>query len=373
MEIRAPQAVAANAALNPNESNPRTLNWQLGQLLQARVMSASEGRIVLDIAGQRLTADTQLALQPGTQLTLKVSALKPQPVLTPQNQNPLIMQAYDAIRVRLVQQQGWGALLPALKSTASMPGASAELISQLLQDLPTPAQISQPAGLSQAIQNAGLFWEAALLMQGKAGPRDLKAGLLRLWQALREGGAQAIADHPDALAAAPPIPAAAPQSQLPAGDESALTANDLLMRTQAFLARLELAQLSAVVEQAQGQLTWLLELPVLRHDDQVDIWQLRIGREAPLLTLASPSAWRVELAYALPELGAGHIWLTLQEQQVSVLFWCEQAHVTTRLTPYLPRLREMLTAQGLQVANLACRIGNPPQEQAPPRLMDVRV
>jgi hypothetical protein len=371
MEIRAPQAVAASTALNPNEPKLHTLSWQLGQLLQARVMSASEGRVVLDLAGQRLTADTQLVLQPGTQLTLKVSALTPQPVLTLQNQNPLIMQAYDAIRLRLVQQQGWGALLPALQQTASMSGASTERVAQLLQDLPTPAQISQPAGLSQAIQSTGLFWEAALLMQGKAGTRDLKAGLLRLWQALREGGAQANADHPDALAAAPPTPASAPQSQLPAADEPTLTANDLLMRTQALLARLELAQLSAVVEQAQGQLTWLLDLPV-RHEDQVDIWQLRIRREAPVVTLASPSAWRVELAYALPELGAGHIWLTLQDQQVSILFWCEQAHATTHLTPHLPRLREMLTAQGLQVANLACRIGEPPQEQAPARLMDVR-
>lgn len=371
MEIRAPQAVAPSAALNPNEAKLRTLNWQLGQLLQARVINVSEGWVQLDLAGQRLTADTQLALQPGEILTLKVSALKPQPVLTLQNQNPLIAQAYDAIRVRLVQQQGLGALLPALKQTSPMPGAAAELATQLLQNLPTPAQISQPAGLLQAIQSAGLFWEATLLTQGKGAPRDLKAGLLRLWQALREGRAEAIADHVSSVAAAPPMPGAAPQPQLPGGDEPALTANDLLARIQASLARLELAQLGAVVEQAQGQLTWLLELPV-RREDQVDIWQLRISREAPTIPAASTPAWRVELAYALPELGAGHIWVTLQDQQVSILFWCEQASATTRLTPYLPQLRQELTAQGLQVANLACRIGKPPQEQAPPRLMDVR-
>jgi len=110
----------------------------------------------------------------------------------------------------------------------------------------------------------------------------------------------------------------------------------------------------------------------VRRDEQVDVWQLRISREQPAEPAQGVPTWRVELAYALPALGEGQIWLSLQDQQVSILFWCEQAHATTRLTPYLPRLREELAAQGLQVANLACRIGKPPQAQAPPRLMDVR-
>ncbi len=347
-------------------------SWQLGQLLQARVMSAHAGRIELDVAGQRLTADTPLALQPGQILTLKVSALEPQPTLTVQGQTGLIAQAYEAIRVRMVQQQGLDALLPALKSTSPAAIEVAELAAQLLQNLPTPAQLGQPDGLTQAIQSAGLFWEAALLMQGKAGPRDLKAGLLQLWQVLRQEGAQASIDPPDTAAASlPPMPGLAPQSQPPSGNEGVLTADDLLARTQAALARIELAQLGAVVEQAQGQLTWLLELPVLR-DEQVDVWQLRIGREKMAESAQDASTWRVELAYALPVLGEGQIWLSLQDQQVSILFWCEQAHATTCLTPCLPRLREELAAQGLTVSHLGCRIGKPPQTQAPPRLMDVR-
>jgi len=174
MEIRAPSAVAPGAALNsagPQSSMP---SWQLGQLLQARVMSAHAGRIELDVAGQRLTADTPLALQPGQILTLKVSALEPRPTLSVQNQAGLIAQAYEAIRVRMVQQQGLDALLPALKSTSPAAAEVAELAAQLLQNLSTPAELGQPDGLTQPSRVPASFWEAALSMQGKAGPRDLK-------------------------------------------------------------------------------------------------------------------------------------------------------------------------------------------------------
>jgi len=48
------------------------------------------------------------------------------------------------------------------------------------------------------------------------------------------------------------MPGLAPQSQPRSGNDGPLTADDLLARTQAALARIELAQLGAVVEQAQG-------------------------------------------------------------------------------------------------------------------------
>ncbi|MBX9755856.1 MAG: flagellar hook-length control protein FliK, partial [Pseudomonadaceae bacterium] len=82
------------------------------------------------------------------------------------------------------------------------------------------------------------------------------------------------------------------------------------------------------------------------------------GAKDPAETL-----WRVELAFDLPPLGPLQVQAQLARGSVSSQLWAELPSTANLIASELNHLRERLTDAGLNVGELACRQGTPPQGQ----------
>jgi hypothetical protein len=264
---------------------------------------------------------------------------------------------------------------------------------QIYRDLSDSHQAATARGLQQAIRDTGLFLESKLAQLTRGGSAELgtdfKAALLRLQALLnatpRPTTAPAgAAPPPHAAATSHPVP---PLSGLPLQAQAAsaptlarvalasIALNELQQQTEGSLARLQLNQLASVPDSAETQPNWLLELP-LRHQAQVDLFHLRIGREAAAHTENAETGqpWVVNLAFDLPGLGPVQARVAVLGEQVSTTFWAEQASTTQAFHNHLETLRQNLQQAGLGVGDLVCRTGQAPQPPTGPRapLMDTR-
>ncbi|MBD3669943.1 MAG: flagellar hook-length control protein FliK [Gammaproteobacteria bacterium] len=199
-----------NALLNLNNAGSSRMRagWQVGQLLKAMVVSVDrQGTPTLEINGHRVQAQAQgqaqanQAMRAGQTLQLEVVRAGDQPllrVLNPAaNRGEVISRG---ARESLPQQQPLPQVLRALTQLAdSANGENAQqlraLSRQILDQLPQLQQLRTGSAVKQAVEDSGSFLESRLRQlsqQGSTSPeaqaqlgRDLKAGLLRLLQAIR--------------------------------------------------------------------------------------------------------------------------------------------------------------------------------------------
>jgi hypothetical protein len=75
------------------------------------------------------------------------------------------------------------------------------------------------------------------------------------------------------------------------------------------------------------------------------------------------SLWRVELAFDLEPLGPLQVQAQLLQGSLSSQLWAERPATASLIDHELRHLRERLLAAGLNVGELACRQGKPPQGQ----------
>ncbi|NOY62000.1 MAG: flagellar hook-length control protein FliK [Gammaproteobacteria bacterium] len=171
----------------------------------------------------------------------------------------------------------------------------------------------------------------------------------------------------------------APVLQQPLVRMLPLLMGQLMEQVEGALARIQVNQLSTL--QADGSAANLLtvELP-LQHKERTDLLQIRFQRERNGGNGADDDKetprWSALVALDLPQLGPLYARVSVVGEQVSTLFWAEQAATVTRLNGYLDELRCGLHAAGLDVAELRCRQGKPPQPGAPEHgtaLLDVNV
>ncbi|MEK1907549.1 MAG: flagellar hook-length control protein FliK, partial [Pseudomonas sp.] len=71
--------------------------------------------------------------------------------------------------------------------------------------------------------------------------------------------------------------------------------------------------------------------------------------------------WRVDLAFDLVPLGPLQVQAQLLRGSFSSQLWAEQSSTANLIDHELPHLRERLLAAGLEVGELSCRQGMPPQ------------
>ncbi|MCF6755220.1 flagellar hook-length control protein FliK [Stutzerimonas balearica] len=277
--------------------------------------------------------------------------------------------------------QGMGNNLPEnLRST----------VSQLLGLVPDVEQLGDPKTLAQTLSASGVFLEARLLagLTGSA-PADVKALLLRLLAQLPtqptstpQLAAQSGAGFGQAL------PAFARQAlgalgqanaqqlalnfplgaRLPAGMEEEADLEMLLKLAAAAVSRLQTHQLSSLAQthvtpDGSQLTTWQLELPMRDRQDVVPL-QIKLQREAPARENSKEQPeplWRVELAFDLAPLGPLQVQAQLQRGCLSSQLWAERASTASLVSAELEHLRERLLSAGLQVGQLDCRQGTPPQ------------
>ena len=394
-----------------NASNVTTLTQldtskvPVGTLLQGKVLTnqllapASYRALVSLLnsaqAGSILTIDSPRPLPVGSLLSARVQgdqSLQFVPLSGRQDQLNIAQQ--------LLTQQGRQASLPgllnALQQMASDPSGNGELrasAERVLANLPDARQLGDGKALAQALNNSGTFLEAKLLGGlGASVATDLKAQLVRLV-------AQAQANAP----ASPILASAAMAPVLPAMARSALGMLDrvsprqqpgsfplpsrllqamehegdlqqLLRLAAAAISRLQSHALSSLqqsgtLENGNLQTTWQTEIPV-RHGQEFIPLQVKMQREETPQQQADrqreqqdplQALWRIDLAFDLAPLGPLQVQAQLLQGRLSGQLWAEREYTARLIDSQLGALRDRLLARGVDVGDLECHPGIPPQ------------
>lgn len=381
----------------------------VGTLLQGKVESREQiaqlktqqalYRVVVNLlntslSGSKLSVETPLPLPIGSLLTAQVQgsqALNFLPLSGRLDQLVLGQQ----LAAQQSRQGSLEGLFKGLQGMAQQDGLPTELrtsIDKLLGMLPDGKQLGSAEGLAKAMEQSGVFLEAKLLSgQTQNLPQDLKASLLRLvaqlLPTLPGGGPMPSASAGGALAQAMPafvrnalgalgqaglrqqaMSFPLPSRLLQSMDEEA-DLEALLKLAAAAVSRLQTHQLSSLAQSQvtpEGNLltTWQLELPMRNQHDVVPL-QVKLQREEPGNTgnkkEQKETLWRIDLAFDLDPLGPLQVQAQLLRGSLSSQLWAERADTAHLIDQELDNLRQRLLGTGLEVGELSCRQGMPPQ------------
>ncbi|MNZ99892.1 Flagellar hook-length control protein FliK [compost metagenome] len=166
-----------------------------------------------------------------------------------------------------------------------------------------------------------------------------------------------------------PLPSRLLQSQDGEGD-----LEHLLRLAAAAISRLQSHQLAGLeqtgmTEEGRLQTTWQLEIPMRNGQDIVPL-QVKLQREDPPprehkdqpaeREIRQP-LWRVDLAFDLEPLGPLQVQAQLVRGSLSSQLWAERPYTASLIEQHLGSLRAQLLAAGLNVGELGCHLGKPPQ------------
>ncbi|ATE76448.1 flagellar hook-length control protein FliK [Pseudomonas frederiksbergensis] len=352
------------------------------------------------LSGSTLSIDSPTPLRIGTLLSALVQdtqTLKFVPLSSRQEQLAVTQQLVS-------QQSRQGSLDGLIRVLQNLPPSdqtSSDLraaVDKLLAGLPDVQQLSTPKGLAQALANSGLFLEAKLLTgQNPTLAPDMKGDLLKLIAQLTPGlpantnltaiiAANTLAQAMPSFVrnalgmlgqvSAKPSPTSFPlPERLLQSAEGEDDLEHLLRLAAAAVSRLQSHQLSSLEQTgvtSDGRLmsTWQLEIPMRNLQDIVPL-QVKFQREeAPEKEQPrerrderepKQPLWRVELAFDMEPLGPLQIQAQLIKGSLSSQLWAERPYTASLIESNLAALRERLLASGLNVGDLDCHLGTPPQ------------
>jgi flagellar hook-length control protein FliK len=127
--------------------------------------------------------------------------------------------------------------------------------------------------------------------------------------------------------------------------------NDLVKQFDSALARVQMNQLASLPQDEPAKQIWQFELPLL-HDKQVDLFQVRIKREANPSTEDPTVVWKLTLQMNLAPLGPMRVELRLQGKALASTIWSERRETYKRIESHLPRLQQGFEQAGLEVTEL---------------------
>lgn len=373
-------------------------------------------------AGAVLSLESARPVTPGSLLTAVVDnsgALR----VTTANQQIYQLDLLQGMRTSLQNQAPAEPMLRMLDKLASMPDLPPLLqtsMRQVMAHVATPEHLSSTTGVAQAVRQSGLFLEASLqqlqqalgagrssqssdevasstqqsqlpplsrllpLLSSLATPpgaeplpgADFKASLITLLITLQQhlppDASKALTLPPgpwqQAMTVKPgmfPLPSRAVQAFNDAPD-----LGSLLRLTAALLSRIQHHQFQSMGQtqtftDGSSQTVWQLDLP-LRDGQQFTHVQMRIQRDqsAPDERQAEQAAqWEIRLAFNLEHLGPLQAIARLYKGRVSSEFWAEQPSTLQLVNRELDQLRDRLLTRGLEVGDLSCHHGSPPEPQ----------
>ncbi|AQZ96195.1 hypothetical protein BVH74_16185 [Halopseudomonas phragmitis] len=392
-----------------------------GSLIQARVLSqqplpaqAEQARFALLVrllqggaSGALLSLVSSRALEPGSLLTAQVGAAGELRVVGSQTQQ-LQLGLMQGLRDSFMAQGSAAPLLRLLENlSAQPPAAGRELqpaMRQVLEQISNLSQLNSEAGVNRAIRQSGIFLEAdlarlatALGSKGDNLPplnkllpllasmtpasdapalpgSDLKLALLNLLTQIQR---QLPGAHLPPLLPPPgpwqALPAVRPglfplPNRVLSNLAEAPDLGSLLRLTAALLARIQHQQFQSLGQtqsfaDGSSQTVWQLDIP-LRDGQQFQHVQVRIQRDDPAPNRKAQELqpqWEIRLAFDLDQLGPLHCISRLKAGRVSSEFWTEQPLTLALLEQELGHLRTRLLGKGLEVAELSCHAGLPPE------------
>jgi len=411
LAITVQQAIASSIA---TLTRLDTAQLPVGTLLQGKVLTAQalpqatgQPAVYRSLVSLLNTALSGSTLSIDSPQPLRIGSLLSAMVQGSQTLNfvPLSgRQEQLAITQQLATQQNRQAsltgLIDALQNLPPSDDTSSDLqaaVSKLLAGLPDVQQLSTPKGLAQALANSGLFLEAKLLNGDNPSlTPDMKGNLLRLIAQMTPGlpantslnaviAANTLAQALPSfvrnalgtlgqVSAKPqpggfPLPSRLLQSLAGEGD-----LEHLLRLAAAAVSRLQSHQLSSLeqtglTDDGRLQTTWQLEIPMRTLQDVVPL-QVKLQREDPPEKEQSEKReerepkqqlWRVELAFDLDPLGPLQVQAQLTQGRLSSQLWAERPYTASLIESHLGGLRERLLSCGLEVGDLDCHLGTPPQ------------
>jgi hypothetical protein len=352
------------------------------------------------LSGNTLSVDSPQPLRIGTLLSAQVQdthTLKFVPLSSRQEQLAVTQQL-------LSQTSRQGSLDGVFKFLQNLPPANQTpsdlraAVDKLLAGLPDVQQLSTPKGLALALAGSGAFLESKLLSgQNPALAPDMKGDLLKLIGQLTP--ALPASTHLGAIIAANTLAQSLPSfvrnalgmlSQVSAKPsptsfplpERTLQSADgeddlehLLRLAAAAVSRLQSHQLSSLEQTGvthDGRLmsTWQLEIPMRNLQDIVPL-QVKFQREdAPDKEQPEErreerepkqQLWRVELAFDMEPLGPMQVQAQLIKGSLSSQLWAERPYTASLIESNLAVLRARMLDCGLNVGDLDCHHGKPPQ------------
>lgn len=344
------------------------------------------------LAGQQLQIDSPKALALNSLFNARIDSAQ-QLTLQPFNARLDPLAINQALQSQFTQQGSLSQLLSSLDSMAlsGLAPNTQKAIAQLLNGMPELSQLLDPKKLAASLLNSGTQLEGRLLAGlADATNQDMKANLLRLIaqlvpllpnsnpalaasqsallsQALPSLLREQLLGHSQAQlreqALRFPLPARLLQTLDNPND-----LGSLLRLAAAAVSRLQTHQLASLgqshINSEGTQVTvWQLEVPT-RDQDSIVPLHIKFQHEEPADKKAASTAspvWKIDLSFDLEPLGPLHIQASLQGERLSSQLWAQQANTVQLIDNELSHLRDRLLALGLQVKDLSCHQGTPPQ------------
>lgn len=361
--------------------------WAVGQLLDATVMKvdSAAGTATLQIGERRVQAQIAGPMIPGQRLELRVLETGARTVMerlpVPQENAARVQQ--QALRERLPQALPMRDLLPALERAARGTEAAsasaantrtASMAQTILNTLPAFKDLAQPAALKRAILTSGLFLESNLARATdadlrKLAPRDLKASLLRLAQAVAPSTAPPPAATPTAAATSghpePKARAASghgepkPVTLPPPPEDGPPPHPRIAEQARGGIAGIEVNQLKAAAEANQGSAVWTMELPVRDPAGELRHLRLEVEEESVRRPGGMRRQWSMTVSVDLEPLGPMHARVTLIEDSVHTVIWSERPVTAELARLHSDWLRAQMRQAGLNPAEVQCLQGEP--------------
>ncbi len=355
------------------------------------------------LVGTSLTIESPQPLSPGALLSAQVQG-KQAVNFVPLPSNLDQLAVTQQLTTQQNRQVSMDVLINALRNlpqaSPTIPAPLQASINQLLAELPDLEQMATPRGVAQAVSSSGLFLETRLLTGfNPATMPDLKANLLQVVAQLLPGLPDSASYNAAAasnmltrtmpgvlrsalgtmgLVAPPALPIHFPlpsRSVKGGGKDDDL--ETLLKLAAGALSRLQSHQLGSLEQTratAEGNqlTTWQLEIPVRTGQDIMPL-QVKVQREdtpeegkaddkgGNEVKESREKLWKIELAFDLEPLGALQVQAQLLRGSLSSQLWAERPDSAELISQQLGYLRERLFASGLEVGELACNHGAPPQ------------
>jgi hypothetical protein len=380
-----------------------------------KVLVRADGQLqLLDSMASQTSLKTQQAygLRATTHTAVTTEATKAAPAL-----NPAQLQLISASLRNALPQQA--SLKSVMQFVTALETALAPHPQQLRKELlppdvmhklqaltalaPTPKQLSQPEGLRQALQQSGNLFEGKLmaLPDTTATPRraqqlesamatrepsltaDIKAVLLQALHHIQQHQSSAGSTQPFRLptgserliASLLGLLPHSPRDKQPAEAKKQLM-QQLVSQISGALAKIQTQQLQSLNqrlgEMGQPSLGGYFELPVRLPDGYSSVslhiqeyWDRQESQgdedaEARRERKTVPQ-WEVMLDFDLGEYGQLTSQLRVMNGTVSANFWAEKPHTRALAQEQLAKLQSQMEASGLQVTDIQCLPGQPPQ------------
>ena len=330
---------------------------QVGQVLNAVVADRlPSGEMVLKVGAERVTASTDIPLQPGARLLLEVKQVQPSVTFRLLNHAPppnvamaeALSEATRAHRQISATPSGRGgipqllALLGGGQSGAlSAAGIDRTLVRQLQANVLNAPQLTNPEALMRAVLTNGTFHER-LLASGhpdlmRIAASDLKGQLLKM-MAKVSSAADEEGEH---------------SAGEGAGVEALALLRSALDKNLQAVSQNQLASLPAEDNQLSQQ--WLFYIP-FRLGDSLHNLDLELSKDegsAGSQDETDGMTWRAKLNLDLPGLGATEITLKLIASQLSIHVVSTQRSTLEMFLQAKPGLDAGLESRGLELHRLS--------------------